>query len=251
MYQRRMAMFTLKAARRRWVGFDLMGLGVWATSGPNGHFLTDLQVSDDKLPLDIPEHGRPVSLTYTTLPTEDGRTWSSQVFFVPPQGISVISDIDDTIKLTEVKDRRKMLSNTFLYDFVAVDGMNELYSLLKDKGAAFHYVSNSPWQLQPDLQDFLNQANFPQGSFHLKHLRFRLNKPITFLKNRLGLRPKQQPEKHTTAAPAVPSPAGAAVSSERRGGGHNHKYDTVYSLLQTFPERKFILVGDSGEKDPL
>ena len=28
------------------------------------------------------------------------------------------------------------------------------------------------------------------------------------------------------------------------------KYTTIESLLKTYPQRKFILVGDSGEKDP-
>ena len=45
------------------------------------------------------------------------------MLFVPPKGVSVISDIDDTIKVTEVLDRRRMLYNTFLREFKDVTGM--------------------------------------------------------------------------------------------------------------------------------
>ncbi len=43
------------------------------------------------------------------------------VHLVPPYGVSVISDIDDTIKNTEATSRREMLANTFLRPFEAVE----------------------------------------------------------------------------------------------------------------------------------
>eukprot|EP00471_Norrisiella_sphaerica_P013828 CAMPEP_0184494328 /NCGR_PEP_ID=MMETSP0113_2-20130426/28436_1 /TAXON_ID=91329 /ORGANISM="Norrisiella sphaerica, Strain BC52" /LENGTH=501 /DNA_ID=CAMNT_0026880047 /DNA_START=227 /DNA_END=1733 /DNA_ORIENTATION=+ len=224
MYRKRMDLFTHRAARQRWVGID-MGLGVWWTlTQSNGHFITDLQISEEGLPENIPDHGPPITREVSTLPLEDGRSWDTHMFFIPASGISIISDIDDTIKLTEVKNSKKMLCNTFLYEFAAVDGMSQLYKYFEQRGAAFHYVSNSPWQLQPELEAFLKKAGFPDGTYHLKHLKFQFNKPITFLKNRL-LRSK--PDNKT-----------------------NHKHSTIMSLLQAFPERQFILVGDSGEKDP-
>jgi len=225
MYRHRMDLFLFRAARGRQIGLD-MGPGLWwGTSSPNGHFSIDAQISADHLPVSVPGKGAAVSAPVSTLPLTDGRVWRTNVYFVPPHGVSLISDIDDTIKMTEVRDRKRMLSNTFLYDFTAVKGMSELYNLMADKGATFHYVSNSPWQLQPELEDFLQRSGFPDGTFHLKHLRFRLNRPIAFLKNRLGLRPKNE--------------------------SSNHKYDMISNIMRTFPERKFVLVGDSGEKDPV
>ena len=37
-----------------------------------------------------------------------------------------------------------------------------------NRGASFHYVSNSPWQLFPMLTAFFHTKKFPPGSAHLK-----------------------------------------------------------------------------------
>ena len=34
------------------------------------------------------------------------------------------------------------------------------------------------------------------------------------------------------------------------GGSHSHKKDKIERLLRVFPESKFVLIGDSGQKDP-
>ena len=41
---------------------------------------------------------------------------------MPHGGCSIISDIDDTIKISEVTDKKKLVVNTFKKDFVAVEG---------------------------------------------------------------------------------------------------------------------------------
>ena len=43
--------------------------------------------------------------------------------------------------------------------------------MLDRAGAAFHYVSSSPWQLQPELQSFAEEYKFPAASYHLKTVR--------------------------------------------------------------------------------
>lgn len=40
----------------------------------------------------------------------------------PRQGVSIISDIDDTIKISEVLDKVRLLANTFIHPFKAVPG---------------------------------------------------------------------------------------------------------------------------------
>jgi hypothetical protein len=40
----------------------------------------------------------------------------------PRQGISVISDVDDTIKISEVLDKVRLLANTFIHPFKPVPG---------------------------------------------------------------------------------------------------------------------------------
>jgi phosphatidate phosphatase APP1 len=140
---------------------------------------------------------------------------SSPVYLVAPHGISVISDIDDTIKNTQVTQKRAMLANTFVHPFQAIEGMAEIYRQWASDGAFFHYVSSSPWQIFDSLDDFFIQHDFPAGSMHLRW--FRLRDEI--LRKWQLLR--------------------------RRG-----KYAVIANMLKRFPDRKFLLLGDSGERDP-
>lgn len=138
-----------------------------------------------------------------------------QAQLIAPTGLTVISDIDDTIKQSEVADRRSLLRNTFLHPFRAVDGMAELYRRWEDQGAAFHYVSSSPWQLFDCLQEFLALHGFPWGSFHLRAIRLK-------------------------------DPSILKLFVARR----STKLRVIRSIVRMFPHRRFILIGDSGERDP-
>jgi len=145
-----------------------------------------------------------------------GQTLKSELFLIEPVGRSVISDIDDTIKITEVRDREAMLRNTFLRPFRPAPGMAALYELWRTNDhAQFHYVSASPWQLYPALAEFRRTNGFPAGTFHLKTLRA---KDESFLD-------------------LFQSPV-------------EYKLGVIEPLLARFPQRRFILVGDSGEADP-
>jgi phosphatidate phosphatase APP1 len=141
--------------------------------------------------------------------------WDGQVHLIEDQGISVISDIDDTMKVTGVHSRRSLLENTFLREFQAIEGMAPLYDSWAAQGATFHYVSSSPWQLYDSLAELLAASGFPPGTFHLRSFRLRDH----MLRRLLLIR--------------------------RRG-----KVQAMYSLLRTFPQRRFVFVGDSGERDP-
>ena len=145
----------------------------------------------------------------------DQRQFENDVAFIPPKGVSVISDIDDTIKISQVAHRSQLLQNTFLNPFVTVPGMAQLYSSWKDEGIAFHYVSSSPWQLFGPLNELLVGSGFPKGSFHLRSYRF-----------------------------GDPSVLKLLLARKR------NKYNVIKSIFRMFPQRRFILVGDSGEKDP-
>ncbi|PQO36027.1 DUF2183 domain-containing protein [Bremerella cremea] len=137
------------------------------------------------------------------------------VRLIDDEGISVISDIDDTVKHTHVSTRKDMLANTFLHEFATVPGMVELYQKWYEQGAAFHYVTSSPWQLFEPLSDLFHQKGLPGGSFHMKSVRFR-------------------------------DPTVLQLFIARRWG----KRKAIKQILRTFPKRKFVMVGDSGEKDP-
>ncbi len=145
----------------------------------------------------------------------DGRVFAGRVQFIGPTGLSVISDIDDTIKVSNVADRDALLYNTFVGEYEAVEGMADLYAGWAASGACFHYVSASPWQLYEPLAAFLGASGFPAGSFHLRTFRW-------------------TPES----------------VSELFGSPAPHKRAAIESILTAFPQRHFILVGDSGQEDP-
>ena len=85
------------------------------------------------------------------------------VGLLPAVGLSVVSDIDDTIKESKVGDRRELLMNTFVREFRTVDGMADLYARWLQSGASFHYVSSSPWQLYGSLNAMRQNCGFPPG----------------------------------------------------------------------------------------
>jgi len=139
-----------------------------------------------------------------------------EIHFLKGQGISVISDIDDTIKVSEVLDKSALLKNTFCRPFKPVDDMAGVYRGWKTShGAQFHYVTASPWQLYVPLSDFTRSNNFPAGTWHMKDFR---------VKDRSVLDLFTSPERY--------------------------KPGVIEPLLRKFPKRQFVLVGDSGEKDP-
>jgi phosphatidate phosphatase APP1 len=106
------------------------------------------------------------------------------VHLVEPSGLSVISDIDDTVKFTNVADRRELLRNTLLREFTAIEGMPDVYRRWQQAGAEFHYVSSSPWQLSDCLCRFLGTAGLPAGSMHLKLFRLKDSTPLGRLPSR-------------------------------------------------------------------
>ena len=143
------------------------------------------------------------------------RRIEGRALLVPASGLSVISDIDDTVKSTDVRNQQQMLLNTFVRAFRAVPGMAEHYqNLARDPQTRFHYLSSSPIQLLPALAGFLADAGFPLGSMHLRE--------------------------STTWRTLIPG------SGESRA----HKLTAIARLLEDFPLRRFLLIGDSGELDP-
>ncbi len=149
------------------------------------------------------------------LPPGDPRRFEGEALFASAEGLSVISDIDDTIKISRVTDRRALLTHTFLKPFEAAPGMAEAYARLAAAGADFHYVSSSPWQLFPALRDFMAAAAFPRGSFHLRQFRLKDESLLNLFKSSRETKPP-----------------------------------VIDALFAAYPRRRFLLIGDSGEQDP-
>jgi phosphatidate phosphatase APP1 len=141
---------------------------------------------------------------------------------VPPPSAArgIISDLDDTIITTNVTNRLKMFLTVALlneYTRMPFKGVSAFYRALQ-KGASgaennpIFYVSSSPWNLYPFLTEFLKLHDIPLGTLFLKDF-----------------------GNHTIF----------------NSGAHStHKINSIESILNTYPHLPFILIGDSGEKDP-
>lgn len=182
-------------------------------SGNNGHFETELRLSEAEI--NQLRQQDTIHFTAITRPKDD-RQFSGIIYLMEKTGFSIISDIDDTIKISEVHDKSALLANTFLRPFRAVPGMADLYQAWANTPhTTFHYVSASPWQLYFPLAHFIKKQHFPEGSIHLRLFRLKDSSLFNFL------------------------------SSSKP-----HKLDNIRRLIEHAPQRHFILVGDSGESDP-
>ena len=89
----------------------------------------------------------------------------------PGAGESLISDIDDTIKITQVPAAKEIvLRNTFCLEFKPVLEP-DMAAQYKGRGdIPVHYISGGPEQLFGPLYDYLisGAGGFPEGTFHLK-----------------------------------------------------------------------------------
>jgi phosphatidate phosphatase APP1 len=145
---------------------------------------------------------------------------SPVVFPTSSQGVSVISDIDDTLIATHVRKKTKLLK-TFLFrrfDQIKVfpGALRVLRLLLKSPGGrgggALHYVTGSPASIADRLFRLFRFRSFPMGSMHMKRLR-------------------------------GPQSAGATKQLA-------YKLGHIRRIFKRYPTRRFVLIGDNGEKDP-
>ncbi|KAH7106058.1 hypothetical protein BKA62DRAFT_688738 [Auriculariales sp. MPI-PUGE-AT-0066] len=132
-------------------------------------------------------------------------------------GVRVISDIDDTVKNSEVLGGiRTVFRNVFVrpLEQVVIQSMSDWYQAMYHRGVKFHYVSNGPFELLSVLKEFLTTAALPPGSVRLKYYQTKS------MFNWMSWEP----------------------AGERKRAG-------LIELLDAFPTSKFILIGDTGEHD--
>ena len=188
-----------------------------AESDYMGLFKGTVEVPDEfasRLAQSIENSGRWLGCQ-AVLNAPDEREFAGRLQLIEPTGVSIISDVDDTIKHSNVSNRRDLFRNTFAKRFVPVTGMPELYRDCAIAGAVFHFVSGSPWQLYEPLHEFCRTEGYPCGSFHLKRFRFR-----------------------------------EAAKKLRKSPQKAYKRTAIEPILLAFPQRRFVLIGDSGEQDP-
>jgi len=140
---------------------------------------------------------------------------------VPPATarFGIISDIDDTVISTHVGNKLKMILTVILsneHTRKPFEGVAAFYRALQ-RGATggednpIFYVSSSAWNLYTMLLEFLNLQKIPLGPLLLRDF----GDHLLFSKD---------PE--------------------------SHKKSNIKMILDSFPHLPFVLIGDSGERDP-
>jgi phosphatidate phosphatase APP1 len=144
------------------------------------------------------------------------------VLVPPPEAeYGVISDIDDTVVETGVTRRLAMARTVFLGNArtrLPFKGVAAFYDALHQGMTAggtnpLFFVSSSPWNLYDLLIEFMELHAIPPGPLLLRD--FGIDRRKLFEK---------------------PSP--------------QHKLGCIRPILDSYPELKFVLIGDSGERDP-
>lgn len=181
---------------------------------------SDYAVSDRAGYLDlVAERGNTPGIHVVSYQVAGRRKVTSELFVVPSGAkVGIITDVDDTIMVTQAPSPLKAAYNLLLLNpkkRSTVPGMSALFTRLADMlpDAPFFYLSTSPWNVESSIRNFIAEQGYPSGPLLLRDLDPR---PKTF----------------------VPS-------------GVEHKLQFAEQLMEDFPDMKFILIGDDGQKDPV
>jgi phosphatidate phosphatase APP1 len=134
----------------------------------------------------------------------------------PDARFGVISDIDDTIVETNATGLLKMARTVFMQNArgrVAAPGVAAFFRALHDGVNPFFFVSSSPWNFFDLLDQFLTLHSIPAGPLMLQDYGIDEAKLI--------YRPHD-----------------------------DHKLEQIEEILGTYATLPFVLIGDSGQRDP-
>ncbi|KAI0469353.1 hypothetical protein F4859DRAFT_487871 [Xylaria cf. heliscus] len=165
------------------------------TTGPNGGHLIAGNATNQIQALNIYTNGT--------------KTGNATAYLVPPTGFTLVSDIDDILRVTKIYDPKEGLLNSFARPFVAWEDMPSIYANWSATipNFHFHYLTTTPEQVTRNYMEFIYKT-YPLGSFDTRPLNF--------------------------------SDVSATLSIRRA---------LLDKIFQTFPHRKFILVGDTTNSD--
>jgi phosphatidate phosphatase APP1 len=143
---------------------------------------------------------------------------TGNIHFAGSEGWGVISDIDDTVKVTMTTSPVGILQTTLADVPKTTPGMPEFYKVLDEslKGPAWFYLSASPYNLYPFLRDFLAE-NYPPGTKILRDASW------------MSL---------------------AGLLQSFTVGVKDYKTSRIEKIHTWLPQRKFICIGDSTQSDP-
>ena len=164
-----------------------------------------------------------VQLVSTPIPFDASLEVMAEVMIPPPDAeYGIISDIDDTVVKTGATNLLAMSRATFLNNAktrLPFAGVAEFYKALQlgrngRRNNPFFYVSSSPWNLYDLLKDFLDLNGIAAGPLLLRDF---------------GLERKE----------------------DDANGHKGHKLKEIKQIMQAYPHLQFVLIGDSGQEDPV
>ncbi|KAF2402433.1 hypothetical protein EJ06DRAFT_574290 [Trichodelitschia bisporula] len=134
---------------------------------------------------------------------------NATAYLVPPTGFTIISDIDDILRVTKIYQPKEGLLNSFARPFTPWMNMPDIYAEWSKNipNTHFHYLTTTPEQVTRNYMDFIYKT-YPGGSFDTRPLNF--------------------------------SDVSATLSIRK------FLLDKIFA---TFPQRKFILVADTSNSD--
>ena len=134
---------------------------------------------------------------------------NATAYLVPPTGLTVVNDIDDILRVTQIYLPANGILNSFAKPYVPWLNMPEIYANWSKSIPTmhFHYLTTTPEQITRNYMQFIYNY-YPDGSFDTRPLNF--------------------------------SDVNATLSIR--------KY-LLDKIFQTFPQRKFILVADTSNSD--
>ena len=214
---RRMGSDEVPAAR---VAVSTNGVSTTALAGDDGFFEVRLPVHT---PDPATEVWREVRFELVDPRPIRGPAVATALAIVPPRSarFGIISDIDDTVVQSDVANLLRLLRLVLLTNAHArppFPGVAAFYRALHAGvgGASdnpIFYVSSSPWNFYDLLMEILEVHDLPAGPLFLKDY-------------------------------------GLAPDLLLARGHEEHKLGAIETILAAHPGLRFILVGDSGQRDP-
>jgi phosphatidate phosphatase APP1 len=168
------------------------------------------------------ETGKPGTYTYSVAARDGSGVVQSDLHIYTESETGVLSDIDDTILLSHVNQKYKMLWLLIAKNALTrnpVPQINGIFNAIKHYNqetlpSDFFYVSNSEWNLYDFLTDFFQENRLPNGVFMLQRFKHNFRDAVF------------TPQKKD-----------------------DHKFESIRFILDFFTRKKFILLGDNGQRD--
>ncbi|KAK4943780.1 hypothetical protein LTR10_016683 [Elasticomyces elasticus] len=194
------------------------GGGVTPSGGEQTITLPDLTTPEGDFDIFVPISNTSLALTAGTGDIAPQRlnvyaqgtdTGNATSYLVSDQGFTIISDIDDILRVTKIYEPAQGILNTFARPFTPWLNMPDIYANWSTSipNMHFHYLTTTPEEITRNYMNFI-YATYPGGSFDTRPLNF--------------------------------SDVSATLSIRKF---------LLDKIFQTFPNRKFILVADTSNSD--